>query len=246
MTIPIVQRTPAHEDLVVLGYPMVIVDKWSEISQKRMDQWWDELSPRLEQARWMLLAEMWSAFVLHPCPGSIQSFVQAVQAGECPQSGGARCTMDNKPEPGTAKRTPSKAKVVSHEVPRWRSAQRSGTAEQPALVRKGTNPEAPRRGLVSSRADHLGMQLEGVPRSPADGPFLPAIEIAPARAPALSNVVSSPPKEQDDEWQLTPPPITLAHLRIRILATALLCICTVTLATEFVLWWLREYMSAIV
>jgi len=56
LTIPISTREgsrrgfksePAFDDLKKLGWPMVVLDEWSEITQPKLDQWWEELSPRL-------------------------------------------------------------------------------------------------------------------------------------------------------------------------------------------------------
>jgi hypothetical protein len=56
LTIPISTREgsirgfksePAFDDLKKLGWPMVVLDEWSEITQPKLNQWWEELSPRL-------------------------------------------------------------------------------------------------------------------------------------------------------------------------------------------------------
>merc|ERR1740121_446282 len=53
LTIPIVQRGPytAHERLVRMGFPIVIVASWEEITPAFLDHWWRELSPRLARFR---------------------------------------------------------------------------------------------------------------------------------------------------------------------------------------------------
>eukprot|EP00041_Stephanoeca_diplocostata_P037227 m.1397384 g.1397384 ORF g.1397384 m.1397384 type:complete len:562 (+) comp24997_c1_seq8:50-1735(+) len=89
LVVPIVERDStvgdaAFEDLVGLGYPLVLVDSWDVVTEPRLERWWKQLSPLLEDARWMLLRDMWTAFVLHPCPGTIRSFVQHVRSGQCP------------------------------------------------------------------------------------------------------------------------------------------------------------------
>lgn len=66
--IPIVNREPAFVELKRWGYPIVIVDSWDEITVENMTQWWDQLSPMLGLARWMLVADVWFAFVTQPCP----------------------------------------------------------------------------------------------------------------------------------------------------------------------------------
>ena len=68
-TIPIVSRTAAHDDLARQGYPIVVVDTWQEVTPANLDLWWAKLSPLLTDARWMLLAEIWATYVIHPCPG---------------------------------------------------------------------------------------------------------------------------------------------------------------------------------
>jgi len=69
-TIPIVQRegAAAYVGLAELGYPIVVVDKWEEITESNMDKWWDKFSPMLDRARWMLLTDVWYAFATFPCP----------------------------------------------------------------------------------------------------------------------------------------------------------------------------------
>eukprot|EP00929_Paragymnodinium_shiwhaense_P094155 TRINITY_DN54583_c0_g1_i1.p1 TRINITY_DN54583_c0_g1~~TRINITY_DN54583_c0_g1_i1.p1 ORF type:complete len:419 (+),score=43.97 TRINITY_DN54583_c0_g1_i1:302-1558(+) len=53
LTIPIVQRGkfPVHDDLVKLGFPLVVVDDWSEITTPKLHEWWYNLAPRLEAFR---------------------------------------------------------------------------------------------------------------------------------------------------------------------------------------------------
>mmetsp|Transcript_122754 Transcript_122754/g.333388 ORF Transcript_122754/g.333388 Transcript_122754/m.333388 type:complete len:728 (+) Transcript_122754:3-2186(+) len=60
LTIPISTREgsargfktePAFDDLKKLGWPMVVLDQWSEITKPKLDEWWDELSPRLVSFR---------------------------------------------------------------------------------------------------------------------------------------------------------------------------------------------------
>lgn len=66
--IPIVQAEPAFVELKKWGYPIVVVKKWDEITESKMEQWWQELSPHLAVVKWMLLADVWFAFVSQPCP----------------------------------------------------------------------------------------------------------------------------------------------------------------------------------
>lgn len=69
-TIPIVQRkgAAAYVGLAELGFPLAIVDEWEEVTESQMDKWWEDLSPMLDRARWMMLTEVWFAFVSFPCP----------------------------------------------------------------------------------------------------------------------------------------------------------------------------------
>jgi len=54
MTIPITLRYACFEDLQMYGFPLVLVDKWEDITPKALAYWWDVLSPRLEEARWLI------------------------------------------------------------------------------------------------------------------------------------------------------------------------------------------------
>ena len=61
-TIPItLGRNAAFQDLAKMGYPMVVVDRWSEITEENLEKWWQELSPKLMHAAWMVTTECyWS------------------------------------------------------------------------------------------------------------------------------------------------------------------------------------------
>ena len=76
---------------------MVVVDRWEEVTEESVERWWAKLSPLLEDARWMVLAEFWSAFVRHPCPGTIQEFVASIRAGKCPPHADPRTCPTNSP-----------------------------------------------------------------------------------------------------------------------------------------------------
>jgi len=54
MTIPITLRYACFEDLQMYGFPLVVVDDWEEITPKALAYWWKKLSPRLEEARWLV------------------------------------------------------------------------------------------------------------------------------------------------------------------------------------------------
>lgn len=51
LTVPIVTPGPVHEDLVRLGFPIVIVNRWSNITRSALDSWWKQLAPRLRSFR---------------------------------------------------------------------------------------------------------------------------------------------------------------------------------------------------
>jgi len=53
LTIPIIKRGPfrTHDDLVRMGFPIVVVEYWAEITHDTMAMWWKELSPRLPDFR---------------------------------------------------------------------------------------------------------------------------------------------------------------------------------------------------
>jgi hypothetical protein len=53
MTIPITLRYKAFQDLRDYGFPLVVVDDWDEITPAKLDEWWAELSPKLDNARWI-------------------------------------------------------------------------------------------------------------------------------------------------------------------------------------------------
>jgi hypothetical protein len=81
LTIPIVQApgAAAYVALRELGWPLAIVESWDEVTPERMDEWWIELSPFLENARWMYLSSLWVAFTAFPCPiDSIADFLDYV------------------------------------------------------------------------------------------------------------------------------------------------------------------------
>lgn len=53
LTVPIVHRgpSPIAQDLRRMGFPLVIVNEWDEITRFKTDVWWYELSPRLASFR---------------------------------------------------------------------------------------------------------------------------------------------------------------------------------------------------
>ena len=82
MTIPITYREVAYTQLARIGYPIINVDSWDDITHSRLEMWWAQLSPRLERARWMLLVGIWSAYVTSPCPNvNISDFLDGIQHG---------------------------------------------------------------------------------------------------------------------------------------------------------------------
>jgi len=53
LTVPIVQHMgfTLHAELVELGFPIVVVERWYEITPANISKWWEALSPRLESFR---------------------------------------------------------------------------------------------------------------------------------------------------------------------------------------------------
>jgi len=53
LTIPIVQRGPypLFDDYVRMGFPIVVIDEWHEVTQAALEAWWRRLSPRLRSFR---------------------------------------------------------------------------------------------------------------------------------------------------------------------------------------------------
>jgi len=49
LTIPIIKRGPfqTHDDIVRMGFPIVVVEAWAEITPESMERWWRILSPML-------------------------------------------------------------------------------------------------------------------------------------------------------------------------------------------------------
>jgi hypothetical protein len=70
MTIPItLGKYAAFQDVRDYGWPIVLVDNWHDITQDAMDKWWDELSPRLEAARWTATREGFESLLWGECYG---------------------------------------------------------------------------------------------------------------------------------------------------------------------------------
>lgn len=69
LTIPIVQRIPnggAWEELKnTYNWPIVIVDKWDEITPANLQRWWKELAPKLQKGRLHLTPDYWFNTVMH-------------------------------------------------------------------------------------------------------------------------------------------------------------------------------------
>jgi len=53
LTVPIVQRIgfSAYDELAALGFPVVVVEGWVEVTRNSTAEWWRRLSPRLESFR---------------------------------------------------------------------------------------------------------------------------------------------------------------------------------------------------
>jgi len=49
LTIPVIKRGPfsTHDDLQRMGFPIVLVDAWVDITPESMKEWWRYLSPKL-------------------------------------------------------------------------------------------------------------------------------------------------------------------------------------------------------
>jgi hypothetical protein len=71
LTIPIVKRGPfrTHDDLIRLGFPIVVVEYWAEITHETMDMWWKELSPKLLdfRSRCLTTEGYWRLFTQGHC-----------------------------------------------------------------------------------------------------------------------------------------------------------------------------------
>lgn len=53
LTIPVVHPMgfPAYRELVGLGFPLVLIQSWSEVTPNSTEKWWRRMSPRLESFR---------------------------------------------------------------------------------------------------------------------------------------------------------------------------------------------------
>lgn len=69
LTIPIVQNVSAYYDLFNQGFPMVLVDDWSEITTERLSLEWTKLSPSLLTKRKVFSSERWFRYVTQPTLG---------------------------------------------------------------------------------------------------------------------------------------------------------------------------------
>lgn len=66
LTIPIVQRNPAFEDLEQrFAWPLAMVDQWEEITPGRLQAWHVQLAPKLEPFRKHLMPSQWFADILN-------------------------------------------------------------------------------------------------------------------------------------------------------------------------------------
>ena len=82
LTIPIVESRGAGsswaEGVACFGYPMVIVDRWEEITERKLERWWAELAPQLHEARTRLLTEHWFSNVMGEGPESRSAACKAL------------------------------------------------------------------------------------------------------------------------------------------------------------------------
>eukprot|EP00958_Prasinococcus_capsulatus_P023570 scaffold3544_cov373-Prasinococcus_capsulatus_cf.AAC.9 len=53
MTIPVTKRYHCYEQLQQYGMPLVIVDKWSDLTPSLLEHAWQHYKPILERARWI-------------------------------------------------------------------------------------------------------------------------------------------------------------------------------------------------
>jgi len=53
LTVPIIKVTvwDAPRELKAMGFPLVLINEWNEVTAEAADRWWRELSPRLESFR---------------------------------------------------------------------------------------------------------------------------------------------------------------------------------------------------
>mmetsp|Transcript_6867 Transcript_6867/g.25321 ORF Transcript_6867/g.25321 Transcript_6867/m.25321 type:complete len:422 (-) Transcript_6867:127-1392(-) len=67
LTIPVTIRYPCFEDLERYGFPIVLVDSWSELSYQFLFKEWKRLSPLLERARWTATVEGFNSLLYGRC-----------------------------------------------------------------------------------------------------------------------------------------------------------------------------------
>jgi hypothetical protein len=80
MTIPITYQETAYHKLSALGWPIVHVNSWEDITADKLKRWWLNLSPKLLTARWMYIIGIWGAYVSHPCPpGNYEDFLNQIK-----------------------------------------------------------------------------------------------------------------------------------------------------------------------
>lgn len=72
-TIPIVDYCPATREMRCMGYPLVLVRRWDEVTPTNLERWWRELSPCLDQFRWWLTALGWARIVHGHIPAAMLS-----------------------------------------------------------------------------------------------------------------------------------------------------------------------------
>mmetsp|Transcript_66660 Transcript_66660/g.133840 ORF Transcript_66660/g.133840 Transcript_66660/m.133840 type:complete len:178 (+) Transcript_66660:21-554(+) len=53
LTVPILERCPypVADDMVSMGFPVVVVGAWEEVTRERLKEWWSTFSPRLASFR---------------------------------------------------------------------------------------------------------------------------------------------------------------------------------------------------
>ena len=59
LTVPVAQREAAFDELVALGFPLLLVERWEDVTQELLTRMYGEFYPRLQAFRQQLLATNW-------------------------------------------------------------------------------------------------------------------------------------------------------------------------------------------
>ena len=155
-TIPITKRYAAFEDLVDYGFPMVLVNEWDEITPASLEQWWQELSPRLSAARWLATVDGMESLLFGQC-------------GPPPQSTDCRCTLADSgtlDRRGLSSRCESRCLKKLHDIDKQMT-----TARKTSRGMMRTSPECQEFGLPpkDTPVDDHRMVLKRFSNSSLDG-----------------------------------------------------------------------------